>query len=73
MRHPRSIMSVVTIASVIAVCSLVVGQDQPKVGYKDTPMLPGGKWHVHDGDRPPPPVISPGTSSTQDKAGVAPL
>ncbi len=72
MRHPRSIMSVVTIASVIAVCSLVVGQDQPKVGYKDTPMLPGGKWHVHDGDRPPPPVISPGTSSTQDMAGVPP-
>ena len=31
-----------------------IGQDQPKVGFKDTPMLPGGKWHVHDGDRPPP-------------------
>ena len=29
-------------------------------------MLPGGKWHVHDGDRPQPPVVTPGTASTQD-------
>jgi Domain of Unknown Function (DUF1080) len=72
MRRPRSIMSVVTIALVIAICSFVVGQDQPKVGFKDTPMLPGGKWHVHDGDRPAPPVITPGTFSTQEVAGVPP-
>ena len=25
-----------------------------KVGYQDTPLLPGGKWHVHDGTRPQP-------------------
>ena len=30
------------------------------VGYQDTPMLPGGKWHVHDGLRPQPTVIDPG-------------
>jgi hypothetical protein len=47
-------------------------QDKPKVGYKDTPLLPGGKWHVHDADRPPAPVISPGTCSTQEKAGSPP-
>jgi hypothetical protein len=35
-------------------------------------MLPGGKWHVHDGDRPAPSVITPGTSSTQETAGVPP-
>src|SRR6516225_9141673 len=68
----RSIMSVMTIALVIAICSFVAGQDQPKVGFKDTPMLPGGKWHVHDGDRPAPSVITPGTSSTQETAGVPP-
>jgi hypothetical protein len=45
---------------------------KPKLGYKDTPMLPGGKWHVHDGDRPMPPVISPGTSSTQEAPGKPP-
>lgn len=37
------------------------------VGYKDTPMLPGGKWHVHDTDRPHPPIVTPG-----EKLGDAP-
>jgi hypothetical protein len=45
---------------------------KPKLGYKDTPILPGGKWHVHDGDRPMPPVITPGTSSTQEAPGKPP-
>src|SRR5947209_12324886 len=46
--------------------------EKPKLGFKDTPMLPGGKWHVHDGDRPQPPVITPGTPSTQETPGRAP-
>ena len=45
---------------------------KPKLGYDDTPMLPGGKWHVHDGERPQPPVVAPGTSSTQESPGKAP-
>ena len=28
-------------------------------GYTDTPMLPSGKWHVHDPKRPQPPVVTP--------------
>ena len=28
-------------------------------GFTDTPMLPGMKWHVHDPDRPHPPVVTP--------------
>ena len=42
------------------------------LGFQDTPLLPGGKWHVHDGLRPQPPVVTPGTSSTQDAPGKAP-
>jgi len=30
------------------------------IGYKDTPMLPGQPWHVHDPDRPLPRVVTPG-------------
>jgi hypothetical protein len=30
------------------------------LGYTDTPMLPDGKWHVHDPARPHPPVVTPG-------------
>ncbi len=41
-------------------------------GYKDTPLLPGGKWHVHDYDRPQPPVVTPGTCSTQETPGRPP-
>jgi hypothetical protein len=43
-----------------------------KEGYTDTPMEPGGKWHVHDPDRPNPRIITPAQSGTQDKAGTAP-
>ncbi len=33
------------------------------LGYKDTPMLPGGKWHVHDPDRPYASVVTPGATA----------
>lgn len=47
---------------VIAACACafavsLTGQP-PKIGYDDTPMLPGGKWHVHDGNRPQPKVVA---------------
>ena len=28
------------------------------LGYSDTPMQPNGKWHVHDGARPQPPIVT---------------
>src|SRR5438067_10150627 len=34
-------------------------QENHDLGFKDTPMLPGLPWHVHDPDRPHPPVITP--------------
>ena len=33
---------------------------EDKPGYTDTPMLPDGKWRVHDPDRPYPEVVIPG-------------
>lgn len=36
-------------------------------GYTDTPMLPGGKWRVHDDTRPRPKVVTAG-----EKSGEAP-
>ena len=42
------------------------------VGYSDTPMLPGGKWHVHDPNRPQPKVVAPGTFSTPETPGKPP-
>jgi hypothetical protein len=30
------------------------------LGYTDTPIIPGTNYHVHDGNRPQPPVVRPG-------------
>jgi hypothetical protein len=72
MRCGRAIIFVTTGVVLGAVGSLVVGQDQRKVGFKDTPMLPGLSWHVHDGDRPLPRVVTAGTNSTQEEPGRPP-
>jgi len=45
---------------------------KPPVGYSDTPFLPYSKWRVHDGNRPQPKIVTPGTCSTQDKPGQPP-
>ncbi len=37
-------------------------------GYKDTPMIPGTQWHIHDPDRPVPPVVTPGKFSEMSEA-----
>ena len=37
-------------------------------GFQDTPMQPDGKWHVHDPARPQPPVVTPGSSFSQQAA-----
>jgi len=42
------------------------------LGYTDTPIIPGTKWHVHDSGRPQPRIVTPGLPSTQEKAGTAP-
>jgi Domain of Unknown Function (DUF1080) len=39
-------------------------QEKHPPGYKDTPLIPGTKWHVHDPDREPPPAITPGTGGS---------
>ena len=32
---------------------------QADLGYNNTPIIPGTPWHVHDGTRPQPPVVTP--------------
>ncbi len=58
--------------TLLAAGAIAVTRQQQNLGFSDTPMLPGNKWHVHDGTRPMPKVIEPGTASTQDVAGKAP-
>ena len=47
----------------LAAAVLVVAQQRPEKfaeGYTDTPFLPGGKWRVHDLNRPHPGIVTPG-------------
>jgi hypothetical protein len=44
--------------------------DRP--GYTDTPMLPDGKWRVHDSARPYPKVVDPGPIEKQKGFPFAP-
>ena len=39
---------------------LLLGCRAQADGYKDTPLVPGTEWHVHDPDRPQPPVVDAG-------------
>src|SRR5690349_4434949 len=41
-------------------------------GYKDTPILPGTRFRVHDSARPQPRIVSPGTAGTQEQPGGPP-
>jgi len=42
----------------------VFAVQQRPIGYSDTPMLPGGRWHVHDGKRPQPPIVTPAETTS---------
>jgi hypothetical protein len=58
MRTNIFIISAVVLSGVAGLISTIRAEDKP--GYTDTPMLPSGKWHVHDPNRPVPPVVTPG-------------
>src|SRR5258705_6845323 len=50
----------------ITALAMTAGAQPPKpgdLGFTDTPILPGLKWHVHDPDRPHPKVVTPGKSA----------
>ena len=50
----------------------VMPSPTPIEGHRETPLLPGTPWHVHDPERPQPLVVTPGTPSTTDAPGRAP-
>jgi hypothetical protein len=50
------------LAALLAGMAAMPAAAQDRPGFKDTPMLPGGEWHVHDADRPAPPVVTPAAS-----------
>jgi hypothetical protein len=66
-----------TLACVISVWAALAGlaaaaEQEAPTGYTDTPYLPGSRWRVHDGERPHPAVVTPGSCSTDQQPGKAP-
>ncbi|HEX7139135.1 MAG TPA: DUF1080 domain-containing protein [Vicinamibacterales bacterium] len=57
MKHLAPIAACLTILTT----SMLLAQP-PKLGYDDTPMQPGGRWHIHDGARPQPRIVTPGNA-----------
>jgi hypothetical protein len=58
--------------TVLMAAALSAQNQHEPTGYTDTPTIPGSKWRVHDDARPRPPVITPGTCSTEDRPGKPP-
>ena len=56
----KTVRRVVPVLAIIGAAAIPVMTQQPKIGYDDTPLQPGTKWHVHDGTRPQPRVVTPG-------------
>lgn len=71
-RREHSALPYVLLALCIGVTLSLLAQHPGDLGFDDTPYLPGGKWRVHDSKRPRPPVITPGTCSTQTEPGRPP-
>src|SRR3954469_16740610 len=62
--HTGAVMRMKIAASclVAASATMLCAQQNPPAptGYQDTPMQPNGKWHIHDGTRPQPRLVTPG-------------
>ena len=48
--------------AILIAAAVSVSSQQPKIGYDDTPMQPNGRWHIHDGKRPQPKMVTPGAT-----------
>jgi len=66
MTHRSRLRCAFGLAAVVLLLWTAAAQQQKQpnadLGFTDTPILPGLKWHVHDPDRPHPPVVTPGAT-----------
>jgi len=65
LRRTRYVTQVGTVVFVLT--GSLAGQ-QATLGYDDTPLQPNGRWHVHDGKRPQPRIVSPGGQAPSSAA-----
>lgn len=61
MKHPLLVPAAPLLGALLLAGAGLAAALQDKVTYDDTPLLPGTNFHVH-GERPRPPVVTPGTA-----------
>lgn len=60
------VVCIAAVCAVIPVCAADGSTNRVNTdGFRDTPMIPGTKWHMHDPDRPQPRVVAPGATFSQ--------
>src|SRR5579862_1997505 len=69
MRIQLTTLTAAGVSLFVGMATSTFAEDKP--GYTDTPMLPSGKWHVHDPDRPVPVVVTPGVTFSDGAAAPA--
>lgn len=60
MRIQIAALSIAALGGFMCIATAQNQQPNHDLGFKDTPMLPGLPYHVHDPDRPHPKVVTPG-------------
>jgi hypothetical protein len=69
----KRVAQLIFVSALVALTPLASGaEEEAPTGYTDTPLLPGSQWRVHDGNRPHPQVVTPGTSGSDQQPGKAP-
>ena len=59
--------------SLVFVTASADAADAKNLGYTNTPFIPGTSWHVHDGTRPQPRMVTPGTTASAAPADATVL
>lgn len=57
--------------SVITFGTVLYAAVQQGLGHSDTPIIPGTNWHVHDGERPQPRIVTPGATFSHNAPAPA--
>jgi hypothetical protein len=70
----KSIRRRLIAAAALAACAagVVIAAEKPKNAEHQGPQQPWSPFKVHDMTRPVPPIVAPGTPSTQEQPGKAP-
>jgi hypothetical protein len=66
MKSKQMLTSLGIVTLLVGLAAVVYSATQQGLGYKDTPIIPGTTFGVHDGDRPQPRVVTSGSTFSHE-------